>query len=136
MGVAVRVWSLTADQADGVAGKGKIGAFGNSLSRRLLTGEGHKCLPATLTTPVIQHEHRVRLELKELPLQTQPFFRLNQTPALITHSNQAAVVFRNILQHNEPQSVLKALLYTQTLITFLNSVHIFRENGTAVLVGV
>lgn len=63
--VAVFVWSLTANQADGVAGEGKIGAFGYSPSRCFLTGEGHQCLPTTLTTPVIQHKHRVRLELQQ-----------------------------------------------------------------------
>lgn len=62
--VVVRVWSLAADQADGVTGEGKIGAFGYGLSRRLLTWEGHQGLPAALTTPIIQHEHRVRLELE------------------------------------------------------------------------
>lgn len=64
-GVVVCVWSLAADQADGVAGEGKIGAFGYSPSGCFLTGEGHQRLPTTLTTPVIQHEHRVRLELHQ-----------------------------------------------------------------------
>ncbi len=59
------VWSLAADQADGVAGEGKIGAFDYSLSGCFLTGEGHQRLPTTLPTPVIQHEHRVRLDLHQ-----------------------------------------------------------------------
>lgn len=50
--------------------------------------------------------------LEGLPLQTKPLFRLNQTPALLIHSNQAAVVFRHVLQHNEPQSVPQASRYT------------------------
>lgn len=56
--------SLAAGQVDGVSREGEIGAFGYGPSRCLFTGEGHQRLPAALTTPVIQHEHRVRLELQ------------------------------------------------------------------------
>lgn len=58
------------------------------------------------------HKSIMGAYLERLPLQTKPLFRLNETPALITHSDQAAVVFRSVLQHNEPQSVPQASHYT------------------------